>query len=420
MFAPLPLGSNRPAFEAILNVFTALALIFFGLWQLKNQEKIDKRDRFFNLVAALFMIFFIWSTAQSILFSIDPFVSMTALGQLLSEGIVFYLCYHTSNHRRDRTMIIKALSYSSIAYATYGMVVYILGNGTILWLNKWTYEESMTAVFVNRNAFAAYCGLGMLATLTLIVQDIEKICHRASRMIKPNVHYILDRLTPGSWVGVFGFILLAMDAILSDSRAGLVSICIAVAFFLLALMQKFKLSRAAFVIFILGGMGAILVMLLLLGQGWLDRFDASVWQRDERLKIWSVTLQMIIERPWQGWGLNSYADVFLTFRTDNIAHNYLHAHSTYLEHMVENGLIGAAVWFLLFLLIFLRVWHTWKNAEEGKYCALFAFCVLVQAGLHSFVDFSFQFPANALIFSAALGLGFGQRNLAEKFGREKP
>ncbi len=418
MFAPLPLGSNRPAFEAILNIFAALALILFGFGQFKNKATRDQKDRFFNLLAALFMIFFIWCMIQSIWFSIDPFVSVTALGQLVSGGIVFYLCYHASNQRRDRTMIIKALSYSSIAYAAYGLVVYMLGNSTILWLNKWTYEDSLTATFVNRNAFAAYCGLGMLATATLIVQEVEKIFHRTSR-IKPDVHYVLDHLTFSGWVEVFGFMLLTMVAILSDSRAGFLSIGVALAFFLLALMQRFKQSHLMFLVLILGGVGLGLMMILLLGQGWLDRFDASVWQRDERIKIWSATLQMIAERPWQGWGLNSYADVFLMFRSDNIAHHYQHAHSVYLEHMVENGIIAAVIWFLLFSLVFLRAWRSWKNANEGAYCALFASCALVQAGLHSLVDFSFQFPANALIFSAVLGLGFGQRNLAEKSLRSR-
>lgn len=67
-----------------------------------------------------------------------------------------------------------------------------------------------------------------------------------------------------------------------------------------------------------------------------------------RLEIWSDTVGMVRERPWFGYGLNTYMRKFQSYRYDRRLipkykrKNATYAHNCYLQIAMESGLVGFA------------------------------------------------------------------------------
>ena len=57
---------------------------------------------------------------------------------------------------------------------------------------------------------------------------------------------------------------------------------------------------------------------------------------------------MIAERPWRGFGLNTFGWVLPRFQSEPNSLIFMHAHNEYLEMIAETGAIGGAIaiWFL--------------------------------------------------------------------------
>lgn len=71
---------------------------------------------------------------------------------------------------------------------------------------------------------------------------------------------------------------------------------------------------------------------------------------DDRPALYRDTLRMFADRPFFGWGLESFGSVFRAYRgSDIVGARYEHAHSDWLQSLAESGLVGTAllVWFVL-------------------------------------------------------------------------
>lgn len=445
--APLPLGSNRPVFEGLIMCATSLALLLWGVAGLRawHQKKIGvsllmvplRRLWWVALLAVLLLGWMvlqavplpavlsgwaapIWAatdsqTAAAVFISVDPWTTLSASLLMLAYAVLFFLALQLGRNPDSARRMVRVLALSASAYAFYGLVSFSLGNTHILWLEKWAYHSSLTATFVNRNAFAAYAALGVLASVTVLVSHL-RVCQREisgqSGRSRSGLILLfseaLRRATALHWFTLFGMLVLVLAVALSTSRMGALSmLCGLGVLFLALVVSKALQARLLWRVAILGGV-LFAALAVTAGGSLLDRLRADTFLRDERPEIWQASLEMIKAQPWTGWGLGTFTAVFEQFRTGAIDHPYAHAHSTYLEMMVELGLPAAGLWLVLMLsLLYLLMRGVWVRKRFMLYPAL-ALAALVQAGLHSLVDFSYQTPAVAVALVVLLGAGVAQ------------
>ncbi len=123
---------------------------------------------------------------------------------------------------------------------------------------------------------------------------------------------------------------------------------------------------------------------------------------NSRLALYRDTWRMAAEKPWFGWGLESYAHVFRIFNTQRAVEKwvwipfYAKAHNDWLQSLAEVGFVGTGLLALLVLVPLLSV--RWQQVESTLPRYLLAGDALVL--LYAWVEFPFANPAVMLTFCA--------------------
>lgn len=123
-----------------------------------------------------------------------------------------------------------------------------------------------------------------------------------------------------------------------------------------------------------------------------------------RLTLYEDTWRMASEKPWFGWGLESYAHVFRIFNTQRARESwvwipfYAEAHNDWLQALAEVGFVGTGLLVTLGLLVLLSA--RWRHSRSLVPRYLLAGCGLIL--LYAWLEFPFANPAVLLTFCAVL------------------
>ncbi len=123
-----------------------------------------------------------------------------------------------------------------------------------------------------------------------------------------------------------------------------------------------------------------------------------------RLTLYRDTWRMATEKPWFGWGLESYAHVFRIFNTQRATEAwvwipfYAEAHNDWLQALAEVGFVGTGLLVLLGLLVLFSV--RWRRSRSLVPRYLLVGCGLIL--LYAWLEFPFANPAVLLTFCALL------------------
>lgn len=134
---------------------------------------------------------------------------------------------------------------------------------------------------------------------------------------------------------------------------------------------------------------------------------ASIAHEDtlnSRLTLYRDTWRMAAEKPWFGWGLDSYAHVFRIFNTQRATEAwvwipfYAEAHNDWLQSLAEVGFVGTGLLELMVLFPVLSV--PWRRVSSPLPRYLLAGCALIL--LYAWVEFPFANPAVMITFWCCL------------------
>jgi O-antigen ligase len=110
-----------------------------------------------------------------------------------------------------------------------------------------------------------------------------------------------------------------------------------------------------------------------------------------------------------GIGNGGFQYLFTHYKVAALDGNlYDFAHNDHLQLLVEQGVIGAAIFYAFFALCFWRMLAAYckRGRSKGKQGALLGIMIAVAAFfLHGLVDFNFHIPANVLWFYTLMALG---------------
>lgn len=416
---PLPLASNRPLFWCINAVVAgcfvaAVALLrpvplrFDGLIRtgLALCAMLAAALLGWTLVQALMPLAPgspladpIWAAAAEALgepltarITAAPWQTLLAALRFATAAAVFWVTLRLATHPGGAAALLRWLMWASAAYALYGLVLDLMGSSTILWFEKWAYRDSLTATFVNRNAAAAYFGIGLLAALAEAISAIR-------RRSAASLAYLLLLLVP--------LAILANAIVLTGSRSGAAATALAAGVGLLLLVSVRRAPILIVPLLAVMLIGLALATLHVSGAHLMARIEADGGSGQSRLWLYRTVAEMIAARPLTGTGAGTFQLVFPAWREpgQEMFLIWAQAHNIYLELAVELGLPAAAAMLLLVMLLMLMCARALRRSEGSWHVALFALMSWLLLAVQGLVDFALQYQAITLTAAAALAMG---------------
>jgi O-antigen ligase len=268
--------------------------------------------------------------------------------------VVVFLSLQTLHEDAVRRAFLRALFYFGFAISVLATTQYFTSGGKVFWLFPSGYEDAL-GPFVYRNNYAAFI------ELLLPLAILEGLRDR-------------QRAIPHS---IMAGVMYA-SVIASASRAGAVlATCEVLVVLALALRNRLVSRRRL-------GMAMIAILasaIIFTGVvGWrvlLDRLkqpDPFAYRRE----MLQSSLAMARERPWVGFGLGSFQEVYPAYATVDIGLIVNHAHNDWAEWLAEGG-----VPFLL-LLASVALWSV-----RPAFRSIWGLGLL-SVFLHAFVDYPMQ------------------------------
>ena len=253
--------------------------------------------------------------------------------------------------------------------------------------------------FVNRDHFAALLegcyGLALGITLALLARRNWK-------------RWVEGRESAITAVTLLVGAACAAAIVFSYSRIGILVLAVVTASFLLTAFLRNRM--AATLLGVAGVLAAFTISAAGL-RGLHARFAELIAQHGDpgRLAIWRDTLRAAPDFLWTGCGLGAFPFVFRRSEPYLPLKGIDHAHSDYLELLVELGLPGALLLFGAISYLFLHTLWKLPSAPDRKVRWATFGCLLGAGGifLHAAVDFPLQVPAVGAIAAVLLGCGRG-------------
>lgn len=342
--------------------------------------------------------------------SLNPNASIDGAMRLLAYGGVFWLALHFGRSRKLARRMLWTIVISGSIYALYGLLVQFSGTNTILWFQKWAYDDVVTSTFVNRNNYATYAGLVLMAAFGLLTWEADEA---ASLGIANRVGFVhmIDSLGPRVFGLLVALVLTGSALLFSASRGGAIATAVGVLVFLggLVLYKRERVRRTIVFAGIIMLFGAVL--LTFSGRELANRLSQTETAVSGRGEIRDFTREAISERPWLGTGLGTFPEIAVRARGGDLSPRtapFHRAHNGYLEMILEGGYTGFGL--ILGSIAWLGLWAfsgLVSRHPESMYCCIGLGAIGV-VGTHAAVDFSLQIPAVAVTFATLLAIGCAQ------------
>ena len=334
--------------------------------------------------------------------TVNPYATETTLMRLLSYAGIFWLALQFGRSSRRTKQVFYVVALAGLAYAAYGLVVEISGSESILWYEKEYYKGSLTSTFRYKNGYATYAGLGLIATMTLLVRALGRDDY-STMGPKERLRSVLTLIFENIWYLFLIFIGVFSALLLSDSRGGLLSVIIALLSFtvLLRLVPRRNIPYGKTFFAALLSVGILSVTIS--GGYVVDRF-AGTGDSEIRLRIYSQTIQGVKDQPVSGWGANTFDSVFARYQDPFFRTRMYRAHNEYLDNALGMGIPATAALVTALLALALLCFRGTRRRQKNNFFPAAGFASFVLVGVHSIVDFTPQIPAVMATFSLLAGV----------------
>ncbi|MBE0614454.1 MAG: O-antigen ligase family protein [Burkholderiales bacterium] len=426
VWAPIPLGSNRPWAWAILEIWVFVLAIWWLLAYARGKTHLSPalKAAWPALLCSALWLAYVWLqllplpmellkllspeaarwhadaawpvAATTAPLTLDRFGTLD--GALKSAAYVAF--FALSLALLDR--------HQRIAIAAYTLV--ISGFGQAMYGGLASLSESGAAAhgsFVNRNHFAAYLVMCLSVGLGLLVSELTGDVAQSWKQFFRNI--VAWILSPRMILRL-ALVVMVIALVLTHSRGGnfsfFISMLIAGS---IGLLLAKRASRSMMVLIA----SLIVIDIFIVGayfgvQNVLDRIEQTKIETEDRGDVALEAVAMWKDYPVFGVGLGAFRTVFPQYPKQDHGKLFTHAHNDYLEFACENGIVGLALlaWLALSsLLSALRAQIT-RRDPLMRGISFGALMSMIAMGMHSAADFNLQIPANALTFMLILAFAW--------------
>ena len=433
LLAPLPFASNRPWSWSLLSALVGALMIMEAL---TARDRSEVLRRFLIRMApglVLMGVVASWAWLQTVtglpadvvhplwfdaataigrpvepVISLDPEATRTSLMRLLAYAGVFWIAARFCRDAENAALTLRAFVAASGVYALYGLILYFADIEMILWFEKWAYETDLTSTFVNRNSYATFAGLGMIASVALVFDQIgERL--RGGFSGRQLARVSLEWLFSEAWLPLLAMLFTATALFLTHSRGGTLSTGLALFVLLVLLIRADMLPRKI-------GYGFLAISLLVSAFAFtmsadlvVERLRRTTLDTSIRDELFARVIDAIGANPILGAGYGTFETAFKAFKTPELSFaNWDKAHNSYLELAFELGIPATAAIILVFVwLAGVCVAGLIRRRRRQTYAAIgLSATVLVAA--HASVDFSLQIPGFTVSYALLMGLAWAQ------------
>ncbi|OQX19014.1 MAG: hypothetical protein BWK76_05855 [Desulfobulbaceae bacterium A2] len=314
---------------------------------------------------------------------------------------LYFLSVQLLSHRKflHRASALLALLAGSIAF--FALLQKFSSPDTIYWFRH-VEGGSVTGPWVYRNHYAGYMELFLPMTLALFLYSRPQVRYRLAWRQRLVEIFTMPEFSQHLFYGLAA-VLMALSVVVSLSRGGIISMCLALLAFTLLAARRISMTRVRL-------WSSVVILLVVLGAGWLgwqpvaDRFNSFFSAQGNvqlsRLEIWRDIIGILRDFPLWGAGFGSFIDVFRPYRTLPGSLIYDHAHNDYLEVLTDGGLLAGllALWFLGALVSSAFSVLRKRQDRYSVLLALGAFAGLLSLLIHSISDFNLHNGANTFAF----------------------
>jgi O-antigen ligase len=424
--APVPLGSNRPFFWALNGIILgAIALAYIASSVARRRSlaiplSVIAGPALLYALTAVWMVVQVapvparfsvdpWAPAASALgidlgsrISVDPSATIGALVRLLSYVILFFLVVQATVSQDRARILLNAAFWIVVVHAGVAIVSLLQGGDQFLLWNKWASQGYATGFFVNRNSFATFVGMGMAIGIVLFMDAATGEARVLNK--KASFDSVLRAV-----IYAVGLLVLATALLLTASRMGTVAAAAGgiLAFSISA--RHSRLSRTAVFGLLFLAVAGTAALLTASGAGLVDRVGSLESDSDDRLALYRQVVELILIRPWVGFGAGAFADAFQLVHRPPLSLDVTwdSAHNLYLELFATLGFAAVGPILACILLFGRNLGASLRSQHRWAAPAAAVSATLVGA-LHSLVDFSLQIEANAFLLTALLAAGTAQ------------
>lgn len=325
---------------------------------------------------------------------------------------LFYLLavQHLSEARRlQRTVLIVAVFGSLLAVES--ILQKLTSPEAIYWFRA--VKASPIGPFVYSNQFAGFMEMIFPLVIALFLFSRPQVQYEKTLKDRLIALFTLPGANRHLLLGT-GAVLIAVAILLSLSRGGIITLCLA---FLCIAFLSTRITTNRRVRW--GIVISVSVILMITWFGWqpiMDEFG-SLWGTDGfnssgRLPLFKDGMKIFGDFPLTGTGIGTFQDAYPAYRSLPGDTVYDHAHNDYLELLTEGGLIGffLGAWFVVSVVA--STIRTLRQRREH-------YSILITSGaltgilallLHCFIDFQLPCGANGLYFFFLCGLSVAGAN----------
>lgn len=426
-FTPLLLGSNRPLFWAINGGLAVLVVLFLvTLAARRGLPEADWRPVAWGLagVAAVMAWMVIQAVPLSGAFpgllaasgpaavahtfrtiSVDPAATLMALVRFATPvllGFVALVVYLDRDGARRSSRLLDVVILVAGLIGAYGLYALHSGSGQPSLVAAPDYAGFLTGTFVNRNTAATYLAIALVASAARFLETVGAAPPAAPRQR----HGRRERSFGGLYIVAAAILATALFS--TGSRAGMIAGLLGLGVALVVGSRGLLRSGGRTWVVIVGAGIAVTAVAFLAAGSVLDRVGEEAITDDTRFAVYSETLGMIEDRPLLGHGAGTFATLFPLYHGPDVPSErvWLAAHNTYLQAAAELGLPALAVMLLVLAGAFVNV-LAHALSPRAAAATVAATGAIVVVAVHSFLDFSLQVEAVAILFAILVGAGTG-------------
>jgi O-antigen ligase len=432
VLAPLPLASDRPIAWSGLALAVGLLCVGWAAAVATGRARAPMPAARLTWVLVPFVLVLIWIWVQTLsgvpaawrhplwaevaavlggaarvrgAISLDPELTRTGLMRLATYGGVFWLAVQLGRERVRARRALVVLAVAGLVYAAYGLAIYFSGSETILWMRKWAYIGDVTATFVNRDAYGAYAGIGLLCCLGLFIHSLRHVW-RSRGGPRDHAETILVDAAPF----LAGALVIGTALMLTHSRGAFIATGTGIAA-LLAFLSFARVIPARPALAVGGLILAVAVAVMLVsGDGTFMRFVYGGITDHTRIALHRLVLEAIGDAPWTGYGYGAFEPAFRIYRDTALpqAATISEAHQIYLQTAMGLGLPAMAALSLSIVAILGGCLRGLVRRRRDHVFAAVGLAVALLLGVEGSEDFALNMPAVAVTLALLLGIAYAQ------------
>ncbi len=338
-----------------------MLLILFLIWGIKLLRERRAAEALLQVRTSLFFwpgLLLVAAAGLSVIWAVDTRAALGIFKAYVLEPFIFYALLITTRQDEDEwKQLLLWMGGTVIALTVMAIVQRITGWWSPEW--EWTVpgQRRVTGLFTSPNALGLYVVPIAMSFFAWFLSEQDRRA-RAYRL---------------------AVLLSAPLAVLLAVSRGALAAMTATAWLLVARFRSFKLA------FILLAIAAASVLAMPSTRSTIiDLATFQVASGQSRLELYKGTVHLLMQEPFTGLGLASFADRFETVRSEVFSERLIYPHSFFLNFWSETGLLGliAVIWMIVLILR-----SFWRN-EITAFSWIFA-AGLLPILLHGLIDVSY-------------------------------